>query len=324
MKLEKMVIYTKQRGPGSFPFRDQDLALLQKAAPDTRFVVVDWDESRLLQEADGCTAAVAQNNRPLPPEFFSRAADLKWVHCMMSGVDQMRVPGSGHVILTSTKGVHGVPLSEHVLAMMLSCARKLHLSRDSQLQRQWQRPPGITELNGATVGIVGLGLIGTEVARLLRAVGMRVIAASRSTPASERLELLEQYYPPQQFDSFLAQCDYIVISAPLTGQTRHMFSADQFRLMKPSAWIINIARGPIIDEDALRQALEGGQIAGACLDVAATEPRPPDDPLWTLPNVIITPHTANASPRKMDRIISLLLDNVRRFQQGAPLLFEEK
>lgn len=324
MRLQKIVFYTKSQGPGSFPFCEQHVEALQKIAPETKLVFVGWDNERLLQEADGCTAAVAQNNRPLPSEFYAKAKDLKWVHCLMSGVDKMRVLGSEKVILTSTKGTHGVPLSEHVLAMMLCAARRLHLARDNQHGKCWTRPSGIAELRGATVGIVGLGCIGTEVARLLGAVGMNVIATASSRPSPERMAMISEYYSKERFDDFLAVCDYIVLSVPLTSETRHMFAREQFKRMKPNAWIVNVARGDIIREPDLWEALQAGDIAGACLDVAATEPRPENDPLWELPNVILTPHMANETPKKMDRIVALLQENICRFQQDKPLLYQEK
>lgn len=324
MELGKIVFYTKEQGPGSFPFHEKHLELLRKAAPDTQLVFTDWDEDKLLREADGCVAAVAQNNRPLPTKFYKKAKDLKWVHCMMSGVDKMRVPGSEHVILTSTKGVHGIPLSEHVLGLMLCAARGLHLSRDNQAKKAWSRPGGITELNGATAGVVGLGLIGTEVARLLGAVGLNVVAMSAVPPTAGQAALIKEYYSTDRFRDFLAVCDYVILSVPLTVETYHMFSFHQFKQMKPGAWIINVARGQVIDETDLLEALKTGEIAGACLDVAETEPRPESDPLWEMPNVILTPHTANATPKKMDRIVGLFLENVRRYQQDEPLLYQER
>lgn len=324
MRLQKIVFYTKNQGPGSFPFCKGHVEALQKAAPEAELVFVGWDDARLLREAEGCTAAVAQNNRPLPSEFYAKAKDLKWVHCLMSGVDQMRVPGSEGVILTSTKGTHGAPLSEHVLAMMLCAARRLHLARDNQRERSWARLGGVTELRGATAGIVGLGYIGTEVARLLKAVGMNVIATSPSRPSPERMAVISEYYPKERFDDFLAACDYIVLSVPLTDETRYMFARDQFKRMRSGAWIVNVARGDVIKETDLLEALRSGDIAGACLDVAATEPRPESDPLWGLPNVILTPHMANETPQKMDRIVALLQENMSRFRQDKPLLHQEK
>ena len=324
MELDKIVFYTKEQGPGAFPFDETHVERTQTAAPGARLVFAGGDDEKLLQEAEGCTAAIAQNNRPLPTEFYGKAKDLKWVHCMMSGTDKMRVPGSEHVALTATKGTHGIPLAEHVLALMLSASRKLYIFRDFQNQKVWSRANGITELSGATAGIVGLGMIGTEVARLLSAVGMKVVATSLTTPSNERMALLTEYYSLDQFCSFLAVCDFIVLCVPLTDKTKNMFAMDQFKLMKSSAWIINVARGQVVDEEDLLKALELGEIAGACLDVAANEPRRPDDPLWNYPNVIITPHSANATPKKMDRIVELLVENVRRFQQDEPLLYEEK
>lgn len=323
MDLRKIVFYTKTYGPGSFPFSEKHIAMIREVAPDAKLVFTDWNDDLLLQEAEGCDAAVAQNNHPLPSAFYEKATDLKWVHCMMSGVDQMRVPGSEHVVLTSTMGTHGIPISEHVLAMMLSASRKLYISRDHQYNREWVRPNGITELRGAIGGVVGFGHVGTEVAALLSAIGMNVVALNDVPPAPEHMPLLKEYYPLERMNEFLSVCDYIILSLPLTEKTRHMFGAEQFHQMKRSAWIINVARGPIINEAELLGALTSGEIAGACLDVAEEEPRPETDPLWEQPNVIITPHVANMTPKKMDRIAVLLKENIRRFLQDEPLLYQK-
>lgn len=320
MLLRKIVFYTQMQGPGAFPFNENHLEQLRRISPETEFVFVGWNDEKLLCEAEGCDAAVAQNNHPLPTVFYERAKDLKWVHCLMSGVDRMRCPGSEHVLLTASIGTHSIPLSEHILALILSAARKLYVSRDCQKQKAWIRPDGITELRGSKVGIVGLGHIGTEAARLLSTLGMEVVATGRSAPKPEQASLIKRFYPKERFDAFLSICDYVVLCIPLTEETKNMFGAEQFRKMKRSAWIVNVARGAIINEAELVDALNVGEIAGACLDVAPEEPRPATDPLWDMPNVILTPHTANETPRKMDRIVTLLEDNIYRYLHDEPLL----
>ena len=323
MEKGKIVFYTKQDGQGAFPFGKAEIAALQEAASGLELVFTGWDDERLMENAEGCVAAVAQNNHPLPPEFYERAKSLKWVHCMMSGVDKMRVKGSEYVTLTSTKGTHSVPLSEHVLAMMLCVSRGLHIARDNQSKKQWTRPPGICELHGATVGVVGLGMIGIEIARLLGNVGMRVIGADLGKPTAEKMKLIDEHYIFGELDGFFSQCDYVVLSVPLTEQTLHMVSEKQLCQMKNTAWLVNVARGNVIDEAALLKALTQGEIAGACLDVAAQEPRSEDDPLWQQENVLITPHMANVTPKKMERIVALLAENMRRFVLGQELMYIE-
>ncbi len=321
MEIRKIVFFTNNK-PNGFPFNEAQAERIREASNGAELVFTGIDEEKLLAEATDCDAAVAQNNFPLPKSFFEKAGQLKWVHCLMSGVDRMDIPEG--VILTSTKGTHGVPISEHVLAMMLFAARKLGTARDNQHAKRWERIPQLTELNGATAGIVGLGNIGSEVASLLSRIGMNVVATSRSVPSEERMAVISEYYPRERFDEFLAACDYVILNVPLTDESRHMFSKEQFGKMKDSAWIINVARGAVINEADLIEALNSGSIAGACLDVAETEPLPENSLLWEMENVLITPHVANSTPRKMERITDLLEDNIKRFVKDEPLLYVER
>lgn len=324
MKLRKAVFYTKKDGSGAFSFTERHLSLLKSASVDTDFVFTGWDDSILMREAENCDLVVVQNNHPLPNEFFMKAQELKWVHCLMSGTDQICLYGHKDITLTATKGIQEIPISEYVLAMILTISRKLYISRDNQQQRRWVRPDGITELRGTTAGIVGLGLIGSEIARLLRTVGINVVSSSNTYPNNERLKNIVKYYPKEQFFDFLGVCDYIILSVPLTKDTKNLFGNREFELMKSNAWIINIARGAVINENELYKALIGCKIAGACLDVATEEPRPESDPLWSLSNVIITPHNANETSLKMDRIVELLCKNIQRYTKNEPLLFVER
>ncbi|MBE6016289.1 MAG: D-2-hydroxyacid dehydrogenase [Lachnospiraceae bacterium] len=320
MNIRKIVFYTNNK-PNGFPFSEAQTERLREASKGAELVFTGIDEERLMLEAADCDVAVAQNNFPLPGSFFEKAPQLKWVHCLMSGVDRMDIPKG--VTLTSTKGTHGAPISEHVLAMMLFAARKLGTARDNQHEKRWERISQLTELNGATAGIVGLGNIGSEVASLLGRIGMRVIATSRSVPSEERMSVISAYYQKERFDEFLAECDHVILNVPLTAESRHMFSKEQFEKMKDSAWIINVARGAVINEVDLIEALKNGCIAGACLDVAETEPLPQDSPLWEMENVLITPHVANSTPRKMERITDLLAENIRRYINDESLLYIE-
>lgn len=322
MELEKIVFHTKESGPGAFKFDAAQLQRLHEAAPEARFVFTNWNDDVLFREATGCDAVIAQNNHPLPTTFYERAADLKWVHCLMSGVDRMQIPDGRQICLTATKGTHGIPISEHILALMLNVSRKLYVARDNQRNQEWIRPTGITELRGATAGILGFGQVGIATARLLCSIGMNVVASSVSAPSEENMALLSAYYPEECFYDFLKVCDYVILSLPLTVKTENLFQAEQFSQMKSTAWLINVSRGRIVDENALFCAIRDGQIAGACLDVVKEEPLKKNDLLWNLPNIIITPHVANETPQKMERITDLLLENIRRYQKGLPLLYQ--
>jgi phosphoglycerate dehydrogenase-like enzyme len=173
-------------------------------------------------------------------------------------------------------------------------------------------------LNGQTAGILGVGKIGTEIARKLKCLGMQVIGNKRrpSLPSSADVD---EIFCPDKLHEFLTLCDWVIVSAPLTAQTRHLLGETEFRMMKPSAWYINIARGEIADEDALIRAIDQGWIAGACLDAFTHEPLPPDSPFWDHPKVVMTPHNSSASPNTRQRNLDLVFDNLNRFIEGKDL-----
>jgi phosphoglycerate dehydrogenase-like enzyme len=191
------------------------------------------------------------------------------------------------------------------MAFMHAAAKSLHRYRDNQTGRRWQDQPQ-RELRGATVVVYGMGSIGGEVARLAGAAGMRVVGTRRTSGPS--------------LESVIGEADYLAITAPLTSATRGAVSREIIARMKPTSWIVNIARGAIVDEDAMIEALRERRIAGAALDVFRTEPLPPDSPLWSLENVIVTPHTSGDSPQVAERTLTLFAENVRRYKAGEPLL----
>ena len=245
---------------------------------------------------------------------------IRWVHTLSAGVDGLLVPevrSKQGLVLTESGTAFTDSIPEFVLAWILMVARRLPQFIEQQREHRWE---GIQqdELTESTIGIVGLGPIGLGVAKRAKAFGMRTMGLRRHDRPAENVD--EVVTGPGGLDRLMRESDYIVIAAALTDETRHIIGAGEIAKMKSSAWIVNIARGAHIDQDALVDALQSNAIGGACLDVTTPEPLPKDDPLWDLPNVYIAPHnsTGNApSVRKRQR--EIFIDNLQRFAKGEPL-----
>ncbi len=221
-------------------------------------------------------------------EFFRDTPKLKWVFSLGTGTDG--ITDSPHlgkdVIVTATRGIHGVPMSEMAFLMMLAFNRDLRRIERQRGERKWERYPG-TLLDGKTVGILGVGAIAEDMAPRFKAFGMRVVGISRT---SRPIAGFDKIYSRSAIVEAAKELDYFVLLVPLEADTRNIVNEAVLFAMKPTAFLINLARGGVLDEDALLRALEGRKIAGAALDALATEPLPKDNPLWSLPNVYITPH----------------------------------
>lgn len=230
--------------------------------------------------------------------------------------------------MTNARGVFSRPIAEYVLMMILSVSRRLPQLLELQRERTWQPLEG-TELRDVTVGIVGLGSIGRAVGALATAFGCRVVAVRRrpdSEPGGSAEDrtfgevMLDRVGGPETLPELLGESDFIVLAAPLTPETEDMINDTTLAMVKPGAWLINVARGRLIDERALLRALRDGPLGGAVLDTFRDEPLPPMSSFYDLPNVIVTPHTAWSSGRVLDRSVELFCDNLRRFAAGEPLL----
>ena len=262
------------------------------------------------------------------PEQFVAARSLRWIHTPSAAVHQMLFPEliNSPVTLTNSREVHGPVVAEHVLALMFALAKKIPQSVLLQQKRVWgQEPiwnegPHPQEIAGATLGLIGVGSIGGRVARMVAALGMRVMAV-REHPEKGTPEGVEQVSPLSQLDQLLGQSDFVVIAAPLLAATERLINAERLAHMKPSAYLINVGRGPQVDQAALIEALRTRQIAGAALDVFAREPLPPDSPLWDLDNLLITPHTAGLTAKLWQRHYELFSENLRRYTAGEPMLY---
>jgi D-2-hydroxyacid dehydrogenase (NADP+) len=257
----------------------------------------------------------------LPRDILKRAPGLKWVQTMSAGVDRFAKTDiwDSPVILTGVSGIHATPIGEFALQFMLMFAKGAPQCFRMKQNREWIRfMPSV--LRGKTVGIVGLGNIGREIARLSKAFGMKTIATRRSTKKPARGRYVDLLLPVEQQTKLLAESDYVVVATPLTPETRGLIGEKELRAMKTSAFIINIARGGIIDEEALVRALNEKWIAGAGLDVVATEPLPPDSPIWDFDNVILSPHVAGGMEDYMARANDIFCENIKRYLEGKRLL----
>jgi phosphoglycerate dehydrogenase-like enzyme len=331
------------RGPNGVPLaiavspilsarvRSQDLERIRAAAPGSRIVNLSVEGL-----ADGPVDDVEVLLRGwLVAEAFdrllARAPGLTWVHSATSGVERALTPAARarEIVVTNARGVFSRPIAEHVLLMILAVSRHLPELLELQRERTWQPLEG-RELRELTVGIVGYGSLGRSVASLASAFGARVIALRRrpdagGAPATDEDDgfpfepRVDRVVGPDGLHELLAASDIVVLAAPLTPETEGMIDEAAVSAMKRDAWLINVARGRLIDDTALIRALRDNRIGGAALDAFRDEPLPQSSAYWELPNVILTPHTAWSSARVLDRSIDLFCDNLVRFSRGEPL-----
>jgi phosphoglycerate dehydrogenase-like enzyme len=287
--------------------------------PNLEIVRVHSDAEALPQMAD-CDVYYGR-----PSDILVDAAPrLKLVQSPGAGVDfLMNTPKLvvSDVIVTNTRGAHGPSIAEHVFAFLLSFTRGIPDALEWQRHKHWGREEGyraLQEIKDSTIGIIGYGQIGRSVAKRARAFETNVITVDAHPGPGD--ESVTEVWPLSRLHDLLGQADAVVISAPYTHESRHLINAEALAAMKPTAYLIAISRGGIVDEDALAAALTSGQIAGAGVDVTETEPLPTDSPLWTAPNIIITPHLAGASGPKERRCVQILHDNLIRFAKGEPLI----
>lgn len=244
---------------------------------------------------------------------------LRWVQSWSAGVNTMPLEklASKDVALTSAKGVHAFPISETIFALMLGLTRKIHTYVKNQQEKKWHHGHMNLEMHNKTLGVIGVGEIGKETSKIAKAFGMRVLGVKHSGKEEKNVDAM---YTPQELHQILPQCDYVVISLPLTPLTKEMFGEEEFKLMKKSSFLINIGRGEIIKEDDLVKALQKGEIAGAGLDVFVQEPLEEKSPLWEMENVIITPHTSGSTEHYTKRVMeNIFLPNLTRYLEGEKL-----
>ncbi|EIJ82197.1 D-isomer specific 2-hydroxyacid dehydrogenase NAD-binding protein [Bacillus methanolicus PB1] len=249
-------------------------------------------------------------------EFLEENIHLRWLQSWSAGVDDLPLEklAESKILLTSANGVHVFPISETIFALMLALTRKIHTYIRNQQSKTWHHSGLKLELHQKTVGIIGVGAIGKETAKIAKAFGMNVLGVRRSGKPEE---FVDEMFTTDHLSQILPKCDYVAVTLPLTKDTRHLFGKEQFVLMKPSAFFINIGRGEVVNEAELIQALQDGQIAGAGLDVFETEPLDESSPLWDMENVIITPHTAGSTEHYNKRVIEdIFIPNLKSYLEG--------
>ena len=288
---------------------------LKEAIPD---IEVNLSRSvgeamEVIEEADAAFGNIL-------PELFEKARNLKWISCPQAGpmvgyYHQALIDSD--VVVTNTREIYNDHISAHIMSFVLAFAKGLHVYIPQQLQRQWSPGYQTIHLPDSTAVIVGVGGIGGETARLCARFRMTLIAVDPRIP--EAPPGVRELHRPESLNEVLPKGDFVIVTVPETPQTQGMFSKDQFRLMKPGAFFINIGRGATVILDDLVDALQQGQLAGAGLDVFQTEPLPSDHPLWAMPGVLITPHVAGTGPYLEERRTELFLDNCIRFNEGKPL-----
>ncbi len=254
-------------------------------------------------------------------EAFVHAKKLRWIHTLSAGVDALFYPEfiASDVILSNSRGVYDIPVAEHAFALLTALTRGVDRFHKNQAEHKWARGP-VTEMDSQTIGIVGLGSIGREIARKAKlAYNMRVLATKKRLGSAELY--VDALLPAAELDKLLQESDFVVVAAALTEETTGLIGERELRLMKPTAYIVNIARGRIIQSPAILKALREGWIAGAGLDVTDPEPLPPDSELYDAPNIIITPHMAAAAPaeKHTERAVKVFIDNLQRYLAGEQL-----
>lgn len=299
---------------------EEALRQLREVAPNVRVIVVGSHEEAMAhaKDAHGADAGIAT------PEFIAAAPNLAWAHWGSAGVERLMANRplieTDRIVLTNSAAVSGPVIADHAMAMLLMLTRNMRVHEANRLEGRWGGP-GTREgigLEGRTMLVVGLGGIGSEIARRAHGFGMRVIGTRRSDARSA--DYIQRVGKPDELLQMLAEADVVAVAVPLTQDTRAMFDERAFAAMKQGSFLINVARGQIVDTDALLLALETGKLSGACLDVTDPEPLPANHELWKLPNVIITPHCAGAAELSNERWWVLFKENMRRFGAGEPLL----
>ncbi|MGE3273799.1 MAG: D-2-hydroxyacid dehydrogenase [Vicinamibacterales bacterium] len=305
-------------------FPVEGLPVLEQRFPDVSFIHTMNDAERAAGLADADVAFTWK----LTPAELAAAPRLRWAHTSAVAVETFCLPemAARGVSLTNTRGVQAVPIAEHVLAVLLAFGRQLPFVLEAQRDARWtqaehtgRRMPWI--VRGRTLGLIGLGTIGTAIATRARALGMRVLATRRRAEGALP-DGVDEVLPPEALPALLERSDAVVVAAPLTPETLGLLGREQFAAMKPGAVFINVGRAKIVDTDALVDALRSGHLGGAALDVFPKEPLPAGHPLWSCPNVILTPHTAGFRDGHWDEVLELFAENLERFRAGQPLKYE--
>jgi len=299
---------------------ESEIGTLRSAIPAVAFVPV-------ATAADPCDAvreAEAYLGRIRPEVFRQAGQHLRWVHSMGAGIETISaIPElvESDITVTNTRGAHAPFIAEHTFALLLALQRHIAQFVQDQRDHVWKRPGSanmMRELYGQTMVILGMGNIGTAIAKRALAFEMTVVGVDRNAAANDPGGVTVR--PVEEIDEVLALADVLVVAAPYTPETHHLLDARRIGLLPERAVVIVVSRGGIVDEDALAERLRAGTLAGAGLDVFATEPIPPESALWDTPRLIITPHCSGGSNQTRNRVMEITVENIRRFVNGEPLL----
>ena len=318
-----VLISIQQRVP-QWQIPEEAARALAARVPEVRFTYARSQEERAAALADAEVAYTWTLTR----DELAQAGRLRWVHTSAVAVETLCLPelAARGVRVSNTRGVQAVPIAEHVMAVVLALAKQLPFTLENQQHQCWAqfdyrgaRQPWL--LRGRTLGLIGVGTIGRALAVRAAAFGMRVVALRRR-PDGKVPSAVAAVFGRDRLSDMLDTCDVLVIAAPLTPDTHGLIDRAALAALKPGAVVVNVGRAPILDSDALIEALRSGHLAGASLDVFPEEPLPATHPLWSAPNVILTPHTSGFRQGHWDEVIDLFVDNLRRYRAGEPLRFE--
>lgn len=309
---------------GDLPFDADQWARLEAALPPGRIIKVDTSDDAAVAEALA-EAEIAILKSDLDARFID-APRLKWVHCDHAGLTKSARPEvfEKGLIVTGSAGRSGPALAEHVMMFSLMLCARYPDFYEAQKRHEWRRVPEMADLfalSGRTMGIIGMGHTGKELAVRAKAFDMKVLGyRRRDEPAPEGVDRMYCSDKSERIDEILVQADIIALVINLSDTTHHLIGAEQFAQMKRSAILVNLARGAVVDQDALIAALTEGRIAGAGIDVMTPEPLPADHPLWDTPNLLITPHFSAKLPDRSERSLKMILDNLHRYRTGQEML----
>jgi phosphoglycerate dehydrogenase-like enzyme len=321
----------------TIPFPDFLIARLETVSPRLKLRVIKASKPDEIPTEDWAMTEILYTARMIPSA--EQAPNLRWIQFHYAGVDHIRdapILRKSGVVATTLSGAAASQLAEYILMMLLALGHRLPVLIDHQKRGVWPKDRwerfSPVELRGSKVGIIGYGSIGRQVARLLQPFGATVLAAKRDAmhPADPGYTMpglgdpngdyIHRLYPTEALRSMARQCDFLVVCVPLTNKTRNLVNDEIFDVMKPTAFLVDVSRGGVVDHTMLISALRDHKIAGAALDVFPEEPLPPESPLWKLPNSIITPHISGNTPYYDDRAVEMFSENLRRYLAGEPLL----
>jgi phosphoglycerate dehydrogenase-like enzyme len=290
---------------------------LEARFPATRFLQLPAAPPWPDDIAEGEVLLFAGLRKPQLSALLQAASGVRWIHTGSAGFDWVRVPEveERDIALSRCADVMSIPIAEFVFGALLAHAKHLHVLRQAQHEHRWA-PPMHGELHGKTMLVVGVGAIGRRVAGLARAFGMRVLGVKRDGASHPSVDTM---VTPDALDDVLGEADVVVLTAPGTAETEGMIGAAQLARMKPTSYLVNVARGSLVDDDALIAALERGTIAGACLDAFRDEPLPVESPLWDAPNLTVSPHCSYRTPEIRSRVFEEFAHNLERYLGGEDL-----